>query len=190
MSRLKTLGTYVLIVVAFFFFSTFAADVILNNSYNNLSENTDITKSEEGLNVETIEVKANKRQGSFTGKVVNTSSSTIAKKYIRVRAYDGDILLQTRYMTVNDIAPGESREFTTKFTADGIDNYKVDFTDEAPIERTIIDDAIDKIKSLITESEGFKPIDVNDYNIPGWAWVVAAGWVLYAIPSGAIWFII
>ena len=190
MSRLKTLGTYVLVVVAFFFFSTFAADVILNNSYNNLSENTDITKSEEGLNVETIEVKANKRQGSFTGKVVNTSSSTIAKKYIRVRAYDGDILLQTRYMTVNDIAPGESREFTTKFTADGIDNYKVDFTDEAPIERTFIDDAIDKVKEFINENKGFKTIDVGEYNIPDWAWVVSAGIVLYAIPSGAIWFII
>lgn len=190
MSRLKTLGTYALIVIAFFFFSTFAADVILNNSYNNLSENTDITKSEEGLNVETIEVKANKRQGSFTGKVVNTSSSTVAKKYIRVRAYDGDILLQTRYMTVNDIAPGESREFTTKFTADGIDNYKVDFTDEAPIERTFIDDAIDKVKEFINENKGFKTIDVGEYNIPDWAWVVSAGIVLYAIPSGAIWFII
>lgn len=190
MSRLKTLGTYALIVIAFFFFSTFAADVILNNSYNNLSENTDITKSEEGLNVETIEVKANKRQGSFTGKVVNTSSSTIAKKYIRVRAYDGDILLQTRYMTVNDIAPGETREFTTKFTADGIDNYKVDFTDEAPIERTFIDDAIDKVKEFINENKGFKTIDVGEYNIPDWAWVVSAGIVLYAIPSGAIWFII
>ena len=82
MSRLKTLGTYVLIVVAFFFFSTFAADVILNNSYNNLSNTTEITKSEEGLNVETVEVKANRRQGSFTGRVVNTSSSTIAICFI------------------------------------------------------------------------------------------------------------
>ena len=149
MSRLKTFRNYVLIIIAFFFFSTFASNVILNNSYVNLAATTDITKSEEGLNVETVEVKANRRQGSFTGKVVNTSSSTVDRKYIRVRAYDGDILLQTRYMTVNDLAPGESREFTTKFTADGIDSYKVDFTDEAPIERTIIDDAIDKVKSII-----------------------------------------
>ena len=93
-------------------------------------------------------------------------------------------------MTVNDIAPGESREFTTKFTADGIDNYKVDFTDEAPIERTFIDDAIDKVKEFINENKGFKTIDVGEYNIPDWAWVVSAGIVLYAIPSGAIWFII
>ena len=190
MGRLKTFINYALIIIAFFFFSTFAANVILNNSYVSLAQDTTVTASEEGLTVETVEVKANRRQGVFTGKVTNTSSSKIDRKYIRVRAYDGDILLQTRYLTVNDIEPGETREFTTKFTADGIDKYEVDFTDEAPIERTVIDDAIDKLKELMNETDGFRTIDLGEYNIPDWAWVVAAGWVIYAIPSGAIWFII
>ena len=190
MGRLKTFFNYALIIVAFFFFSTFASNVILNNSYANLAQNTKVVKSEEGLNVESVDVKANRRQGVFTGKVTNTSDSMIDKKYIRLRAYDGDILLQTRYMTINEISPGETREFTTKFTADGIDRYEVDFTDEAPIERTIIDDALDKVKIFIAENEGFKTLDVGEHNIPDWAWIAAIGWVIYIIPSGAIWFII
>ena len=150
------------------------------------------------MTVETVDVKANKRQGVFEGKVTNTSGSAIEKKYIRVRAYDDDILLQTRYLTVNELEPGETRDFTTKFTADGINRYEVDFVDEAPIERTIIDDLIDKVLEFVNEKDklgmiskytgGF--IDLNDYDIPGWAWLVSIGLVLYAIPSKAIWFII
>mgnify|MGYP003538358855 CR=1 FL=1 len=198
MGRLKTFRTYALLIIAFFIFSTIASNVLLKNSYVNLSTVTDVTKSEDGMTVETVDVKANKRQGVFEGKVTNTSGSAIEKKYIRVRAYDDDILLQTRYLTVNELEPGETRDFTTKFTADGINRYEVDFVDEAPIERTIIDDLIDKVLEFVNEKDklgmiskytgGF--IDLNDYDIPGWAWLVSIGLVLYAIPSKAIWFII
>ena len=198
MGRLKTFRTYALLIIAFFIFSTIASNVLLKNSYVNLSTVTDVTKSEDGMTVETVDVKANKRQGVFEGKVTNTSGSAIEKKYIRVRAYDDDILLQTRYLTVNELEPGEPRDFTTKFTADGINRYEVDFVDEAPIERTIIDDLIDKVLEFVNEKDklgmiskytgGF--IDLNDYDIPGWAWLVSIGLVLYAIPSKAIWFII
>ena len=198
MGRLKTFRTYALLIIAFFIFSTIASNVLLKNSYVNLSTVTDVTKSEDGMTVETVDVKANKRQGVFEGKVTNTSGSAIEKKYIRVRAYDDDILLQTRYLTVNELEPGETRDFTTKLTADGINRYEVDFVDEAPIERTIIDDLIDKVLEFVNEKDklgmiskytgGF--IDLNDYDIPGWAWLVSIGLVLYAIPSKAIWFII
>ena len=198
MGRLKTFRTYALLIIAFFIFSTIASNVLLKNSYVNLSTVTDVTKSEDGMTVETVDVKANKRQSALEGKVTNTSGSAIEKKYIRVRAYDDDILLQTRYLTVNELEPGETRDFTTKFTADGINRYEVDFVDEAPIERTIIDDLIDKVLEFVNEKDklgmiskytgGF--IDLNDYDIPGWAWLVSIGLVLYAIPSKAIWFII
>ncbi len=192
MARMKTFFTYALIIVAFIVYSNFAADVILNNSFKNLAAATSVTKSVDGLDVETTEVKANKRQGQFSGKVINTSNSKIDKKYIKVSAYDGDILLQTRYLTVNDIEPGESREFTTKFTADGIKSYKVDFVNEVPEERTILDDALDKVLAFFddTKKNGIQLIDLDDFHLPDWAWLVSIGVVLYAIPSGAIWFII
>lgn len=197
MGRLKTFRTYALMIIAFFIFSTIATNVLLKNSYVNLATVTEITKSEEGMTVETVEVKANRRQGVFSGRVTNTSSSKIARKYIRVRAYDDDILLQTRYLTVNELEAGESRDFTTKFTADGINRYEVDFVDEAPIERTILDDVLDKVLEFMNADDKFGSIskhtgfiNLNDYNVPGWAWVVAIGIVLYTIPSKAIWFII
>lgn len=198
MDRLKTFRNYCLCIIAFFIFSNIATNVMISNSYANLSEETNVIKSSEGMTVETVDVKANRRQGIFKGKVINTSNEKIDKKYIRVRAYDGNILLQTRYLTVTDLQPKETREFTTKFTADEIDSYKVDFTNEAPIERTIIDDAIDKVVELFNKAKSsnpldkitFTPLDVTQYNIPNWAWFMALGIAIYYIPSGAIWFII
>ena len=201
MYRLKTFRNYCLCIIAFYIFSNIASNVLITNSYANLSEATNVIKSDEGITVETVNVKANRRQGIFTGKVINTSDYKIDKKYIRIRAYDGNILLQTRYLTVTDLKPKESREFSTKFTADEIDSYKVDFTNEVPIERTILDDAIDKVVELINDNKdkkifgengkiSFNPLDVTEYNVPNWAWLMALGIVIYYIPSGAIWFII
>ena len=201
MSRMKTLFEYALLVVVFFIFSTFASNVILNNSYHSLAAKAQISESEDGLKVETTDVRANKRQGSFAGKITNTSGNRIDKKYIKITAYDGDIPLQTRYLEVNNLEPGETREFLTKFTADEIDNYKVDYVDEVPIERTKVDDLIDDVKAQIKRSKilaaisggnsfSFQPVDVNQFDIPDWVWLISIGIVLYYLPSGAIWFII
>lgn len=203
MSRMKTLFEYALLVVVFFIFSTFVSNVILNNSYQSLAAKSQISESEDGLKIEPTDVRANKRQGSFSGKITNTSGNKIDKKYIKITGYDGDIPLQTKYLEVNGLEPGETREFFTKFTADGIDSYKVDYVDEVPVERTMIDDAIDRVKSFINndnrfaflgklgfKSPKFTPVDVNQYNVPDWAWLLAWGIVIYYIPSGAIWFII
>ena len=205
MKRMQTLFEYALLVVVFFIFSTFVSNVILKNSYQSLAAKSQISQSEDGLKVEPVDVKANRRQGSFSGKITNTSGKTIAKKYIKVTAYDGDIPLQTRYLAVNNLEPGETRDFSTKFTADGIDSYKVDYVDEVPEERTIIDDGIDKVKEFFNREKvrnalawgkykiknlKMQPLDVSEYNVPDWAWLVAIGIVIYYIPSGAIWFII
>lgn len=190
MSRMKTFFTYALIIVAFYVYSTLVTNVLLNNSYINLAATTQVN-SEDGINIDVINVKANKRRGTFTGQITNTSSNLIEKKYIKVSAYDGDIFLQSRYLEVNNLESGETREFTAKFTADGIDNYKVELVDEVPEERTIIDDAIDTVKQYITSADKkFKTIDITEYNIPDWGWITAIGIILYYIPSGAIWFII
>ena len=175
MDRLKTFRNYCLCIIAFYIFSNIASNVLITNSYANLSEATNVIKSDEGITVETVNVKANRRQGIFTGKVINTSDYKIDKKYIRIRAYDGNILLQTRYLTVTDLKPKESREFSTKFTADEID---------------LIND--NKDKKIFGENGkiSFNPLDVTEYNVPNWAWLMALGIVIYYIPSGAIWFII
>ena len=89
------------------------------------------------------------------------------------------------------------------YSVGNIDEFRVSYVDEIPVNRTLIDDAIDKIKEFTSNimkkvgnvsidgaadsiKNAFEPVHVegNDFEI-----FVAVMWILYAIPPGAIWFI-
>ncbi len=203
MARMKTFFTYALIIVLFYLFSNFATDMMFANSYRDVKNNVKIQQSDNGFQIELDKANSNRQQGYFTGVVRNTSDKVIEKQYVKVDSYYKGRLMQSKYLAFENLQPGEERRFKLLYSVGNIDEYRVSYVDEIPVNRTLIDDAIDKIKeftsNLVNKLNGvsldgtadsiknaFEPVHVegSDFEI-----FIAVMWILYAIPPGAIWFI-
>ena len=57
--------------------------------------------------------------------------------------------MQSKYLAFENLQPGEERTFKLVFSVGNIDEYKVSYVDEIPINRTKLDDAIDAIKGFL-----------------------------------------
>lgn len=208
MKRMKTFFMYGLWIVLFFIFSTIASDMLIRNSYKNVSEeNIHIEQSDNGFEITVDRADSNKQQGYFTGTVKNTSDKVIEKQYVKVDSYYKGKLMQEKYLAFENLQPGEERKFKLIYDVGQIDEFRVSYVDQIPENRTIVDKAIDKVKDFfgnlknssiwsdVTDKE-----NEGDFGIPGFKQVHVEGndailfftvlWIWYAIPAGSIWFII
>lgn len=200
MDRMKTLSMYAIWIILFFFFSIVVSNVLLKNTYNDITKagGINIAESEDGLKVETIEANSNKMQGFYRGKVTNTSDKTIESKFVRVKSYDANgSLLQTKYVKLEDLKPGESREFNARFDVGGIDHYDVDYVDEMPDDKTYMDKMFDKVKGFLRAENKLDFMNNNvwgkwginvDTELPTWVWWISGAIVLYNLPAGFLFF--
>lgn len=219
MERMKTFLTYALMIILFYLFSNFAINTMLRNSYRDVPKgNINIERSDDGSEITIDRADSNKRQGYFTGKIKNTSDNVIDKKYVKVDSYYKGKLMQEKYLAFENLQPGEERNFKLLYNVGSIDEYKVSYVDEIPENRTKVDDAIDGVKNFVDKMKkgtlfgdtfgkwfgndsdssksgnfidrlfgSFRPVTVEGSN---WELFIAVMWVWYAIPSGAIWFIL
>ncbi len=199
MARMKTFFTYALIVILFYLFSNFAIDIMISNSYTNLSNNVEIEKSNNGFEINVEKANSNKRQGYFEGTVKNTSNKVIDKQYVKVDSYYKGRLMQSKYLAFENMQPGEERKFKLRYSVGNIDEYKVSYVDEIPVNRTMIDDAIDTIIRFIDNAKekangltlkgtadnikgAFVPVHVEGED---WQLFVAVMTLIYLAPAGA-----
>lgn len=117
--------------------------------------------------------------------------------------------MQEKYLAFENLQPGEERKFKLLYKVGQIDQFKVSYVDEIPVNRTIIDKGIDKVVEFFDKAKNkLKELDSPDIKIPGFVPVTVEGsnqlsdkandallfgtilWIWYAIPSGAIWFIL
>ena len=193
MNRMKTFLTYALIVVLFYLFSNFAIDMMISNSFADVSDNVEISESGNGFQVYVTKANSNKRQAYFTGVVKNKSNSVIDKQYVKVDSYFRGKLMQSKYLAFENMKPQEERRFKLSYSVGNIDEYKVSYVESIPENRTIIDDAIDAVidrsKRFIQKFDAketaqniggaFEPVHVEGEN---WELFIAVMWVLWCIP--------
>lgn len=222
MERMQTFLKYALWIILFYLFSNFAISTMLKTTYRNVgSDNIHIEQSDNGFEMTVDRADSNRRQAYFTGTVKNTSDKVIDKQYVKVDSYYKGQLMQEKYMAFEDLQPGEERKFKLRYNVGQIDEFKVSYVDEIPENRTLVDDAIDKVKEFSGKVKNgnlfantplekwfgkydgnvkdgakgaanglfgaFKPVHVEGND---WELLVAVLWIWYAIPEGAIWFII
>ena len=53
--------------------------------------------------------------------------------------------MQEKYLAFENLQPGEERKFKLLYKVGQIDQFKVSYVDEIPVNRTIIDKGIDKV---------------------------------------------
>ena len=205
MKRMQTFLTYALIIIAFYFFSNFLIDFGIKSSYKDVAqENIKIEQSDNGFEINIEKANSNRRQAYFTGTVKNNSNKVIEKQYVKVDSYYKGKLMQEKYLAFENMQPGEERKFKLLYSVGQVDEYRVSYVDEIPINKTIIDTGIEKVMEYYNKAkntdwkqkglglvggikDSFEPVKVEGED---WQLLVAVLWVWYAIPSGAIWFII
>ena len=164
MKRMKTFCKYVLWIIAFFIFSTIGSDLLIQKSYKPVSnENIHIEKSSDGFEITVERADSNKRQGYFIGTVKNTSKKVIDKKYVKVDSFYKGRLMQEKYLAFENLQPGEERKFKLLYDVGQIDQFRVTYVDEIPVNRTIIDKGIDKVVEFFNKTKAkLKALDLSD----------------------------
>lgn len=196
MDRMKTFFTYALIIILFWIFSNIASNLIIKNSYKSVADSKiEIEKTNNGFEINTEKANSNKRQSYFIGTVKNTSNKTIDKQYVKVESYYKGKYMQEKYLAFENLQPGEERKFKLLYELGNIDEYKVSYVNEIPVNKTIIDDAINAVKEFTQKNlkkingenikgtakgilNSFEPVHVEGEN---WQLLVAVLWILWVI---------
>ena len=199
MDRFKTFFTYALIIILFWIFSSVASNLILKNSYKSIDKNNiAIEKTNNGFEINVEKANANKSQSYFTGTVKNTSNKVIEKQYVKVESFYKGKFMQEKYLAFENIGPGEERKFKLLYEVGNIDEYKVSYVNEIPINKTIVDDAITSVKGFFEKTirkmngldvkgkakgiiDNFEPVHVEGED---WQLLFAVLFVIWAVPKG------
>lgn len=200
MDRMKTFFTYALIIILFWIFSSVASNLILKNSYKSVDKNNiAIEKTNNGFEINVEKANANKSQSYFTGTVKNASNKVIEKQYVKVESFYKGKFMQEKYLAFENMQPGEERKFKLLYEIGNIDEYKVSYVDEIPVNKTIVDDAITSVKGFFEKTirkmngldikgkakgviDNFEPVHVEGED---WQLLFAVLFVIWAAPAGS-----
>ena len=139
MSKLQTFTIYLLIIVGFYLVSIFLEGQLIEQMYSKLDgtvqEEFEYNGERTELSVKILDAKATRMNGYLTARVTNNTDNSINKAYLKIDLYaKKDLKAISRYLEINDLKPGESRDYKLKFRAGYVDTYKVavknDFPDE------------------------------------------------------------
>ena len=139
MSKLQTFTIYLLIIVGFYLVSIFLEGQLIEQMYSKLDgtvqEEFEYNGERTELNVKILDAKATRMNGYLTARVTNNTDNVINKAYLKIDLYaKKDLKAISRYLEINDLKPGESRDYKLKFRAGYVDTYRVavknDFPDE------------------------------------------------------------
>ena len=129
MDRMKTFLLYFLGIVGFFVLSLILEDGLINSMYKPLTDSSDkyiAEKNPSGINIEVSDAKASNVNGHLNYKITNTSNERIQDQYVKLDLYSKKgLLAATEYIKIDDLAPGESKDYMVKFKGTEIADYKI-----------------------------------------------------------------
>ena len=209
MARMKTFFTYLVLLIGFFLLSIFLENGLINNMYAKVEGKVDSNLITDGgtsnITIAVEEAKASNVNGNLKIKITNTSGHFIEKCCARVDLYSRqNLLAATKYIELNNFEAGETRNFEIKFKDKEIARYEITLLESAPDKSNIINIlgwefdlsnvfgmdltglkkyfTIDSIKSGASTAWQFAIKVAN--SLPTWAWLIAAGIVIWHTPKG------
>lgn len=127
MDRMKTFLLYALCVIGFFIFSNVMMNLAIHGTYKTM--HVDLYKYD-GIEMQINENKYTSVNGYVGGKIINNTKDIITNKYIKIDIYSKrDVLLGTKYVTVNNFRPNETREFKMGYKLNNSNYCKIHITD-------------------------------------------------------------
>ena len=158
MSRMKTFGIYLLLFVGLYVISNILISAYIKTSYYKI-ESYDINETQ--LTVTIMSARASKDDGYIEGKISNGTNEKITDKYMKVELYsENNVSLGKEYEKVDEINPGEIKDFKISFSCDNVKHFVITFltseeksAEDASIDNTILPSfEVDERVNSIVES--------------------------------------
>ena len=128
MSRMKTFFIYLLLFVGLYVVSNLLIDAYIKTSYYKI-ETYDIDVKEANITIMTA--KASKDDGHIEGKIVNNTNEKVTNRYMKVELFSNkDVNLGTEYVKIDELNPGDLKNFKIDFTCDNATSFKITFISE------------------------------------------------------------
>lgn len=129
MARMKTFGIFALIVIGFMIFSNIMINLATKAVYSPMSVYLN-TKNGEDFQIK--EAKATHVNAIIKGEFTNHTKQDINNKYLKLELYSRrDNLLDTKYVALDSLKIGESKEFSMGFKSMGAVKCTMEVTDTA-----------------------------------------------------------
>ena len=75
--------------------------------------------------------KASKDDGHIEGKIVNNTNEKVTNRYMKVELFSNkDVNLGTEYVKIDELNPGDLKNFKIDFTCDNVTSFKITFISE------------------------------------------------------------
>ena len=118
MSRMKTFGKYLIIIVAFYFISDFIAARIMMSTYYNKKFTVEDVQTP---TVTIDESKATITNGIAKGRITNDSDEPIDDKYLKMTFLNAKGKeVGKKYVQIKHLEPGESMDFEVRYNYDNV----------------------------------------------------------------------
>ena len=144
MEKIQTFMIYFLIIIVFFLVSTFLEGQLIEQMYfkldGSVQENFEYAGENLELDIKVLEAKATKMNGYLTARVTNNTNRVVNKAYLKIDLFaKKDLKAISRYMEINDLKPGGTKDYKLKFRAGYVDTYKVAVENDFPDENYIFE---------------------------------------------------
>ena len=130
MDRMKTFLKYLVIFLIFYFASNIVSVQLLKSAYKNKEVFSDFTSPK----MEIIESKSTISNGYIKGKITNISNEAITDKFLKLDFISPNgVNVGTKYIDFGSLAPGETKDFETRFNFDNVKNANVSTIDKVDL---------------------------------------------------------
>lgn len=125
MSRMKTFTIYLLLFLGLYVISNILISAYIKTSYYKIDS---YEIDEDQLTITIMSARASKDDGYIEGKVSNGTEDKIINKYMKVELYsENNVNLGEEYVKVEEINPGDIKNFKVGFTCDNVKHFKIIF---------------------------------------------------------------
>lgn len=184
MKRLKTFFIYFLLFAALYVGSTLLEKGLIFTMYGDIYGKA-YNSDELTINVE--KAKATNVNGYMKIKVTNDSNKNIDTSYAKIDFIDEyNLNAITDYLIINNLEPGESKDYKVTFEGDKIERYNVSFVSELPDKSHIINILgweldTTNLFGLGIDLTNINGVDVTQYfSFDGVKKLASTGWILFS----------
>lgn len=135
MKRMGTFLLYALGIIGFIFLSYVLEDGLIRGMYKPLNNNSDkYISNPSGIDIQIEEATATNVNGTINYKITNNSDEQIKDKYVKLDLYSKQgLLAATEYIKIDDLEPGESKNYNVKFKGTEISDFEIATVSESDI---------------------------------------------------------
>ncbi len=132
MSRMKTFFRYFIIFILFYIVSDIVSYQLIKSTY--IARNAEINNNSTSLKIEVTDFKSTITNGYLKGKITNISNEAITDKFLKLDFISPNgVNVGTKYIDFGSLAPGESKDFETRFNFDNVKSANVSTIDKVDL---------------------------------------------------------